>query len=402
MNRETFKKEAACMENPKWAACIAREEPIYQRPYEIRSEFWRDYNRLLHSKAYRRLKHKTQVFHAAGNDHICTRIEHVNHVCAVSYTICSYLGLNTELALAIGIGHDIGHAPFGHDGEHILNKLCRQYACGHFYHEGNGLFFADRIELLQNQKGDYSHLNLTYAVRDGIVCHCGEVDQNSIFPREDVVPLSGIDKANALAPFTWEACVVKVSDKISYLGRDLEDAVRLKLLEPSQLEELMMIERRHWGNNMPGSTNTALIHSFVIDLCQHSTPAEGICFSRPCFETISRIKEFNYKYIYSHQRLKYYSAFAEVVINNIFDVCFRTYDRDRAKLLQNIGRQQEVFPKLMQSFLQWLRQYADIGDGANAVFRLDTEEQFARNIVLFISSMSDTFALEMFNELTTF
>ncbi len=398
-----FKKEAVTENNPKWDTCIQRKEAIYLRQFEIRSEFWRDYNRLLHSKAYRRLKHKTQVFHATENDHICTRIEHVNHVCAVSYTMCNYLGLNTELALAIAIGHDIGHAPFGHDGENILNRLGQKYGCHKFYHEGNGLFFADNIEMLPNEQGEYNTLNLTYAVRDGIVCHCGEVDENCLFPRQKVVDLSTIEKANLLDPFTWEGCVVKIADKISYLGRDLEDAIRLKILEQRQLDELTEILQQHWQVNMSSGSNTALIHSFVTDLCQNSSPQKGICFSKHCFQTINNIKKFNYQYIYSHQRLQYYSTFAEVIINTIFDVCYNMFDVQKNNILQNIGIQQTIFPKLMQSFLQWLQQYSNItNENQHVVFRIDNSKGFAWAILLFISSMSDSFALEIFNELTTF
>ena len=103
--------------NPAWEQCIKRENSLYKRGNEIRSEFDRDYTRLLHCQAYRRLKHKTQVFFAPQNDHICTRIEHVTHVASVSSTISRYLGLNRELTEAIAIGHDIGHAPFGHTGD---------------------------------------------------------------------------------------------------------------------------------------------------------------------------------------------------------------------------------------------------------------------------------------------
>ena len=107
----------------KYEQAIAREIPIYSRGNGIRSEFERDYTRLLHCQAYSRLKHKTQVFFAPHNDHVCTRMEHVLHVASVASTIAKYLGLNQELTQAIAIGHDIGHAPFGHSGEDILNDL---------------------------------------------------------------------------------------------------------------------------------------------------------------------------------------------------------------------------------------------------------------------------------------
>ena len=121
--KDSFASVKTDEKNPKWQQCIKRENTLYNRGNDIRSEFERDYTRLLHCEAYRRLKHKTQVFYAPQNDHICTRIEHVNHVASVSATIAKYLGLNQELTEAIAIGHDIGHAPFGHTGEDILNSL---------------------------------------------------------------------------------------------------------------------------------------------------------------------------------------------------------------------------------------------------------------------------------------
>ena len=135
MESKKFENVAICETNDKYEKCIIRNDDIYKRSNDIRSEFNRDYNRILHSNAYRRLKHKTQVFFATKNDHICTRIEHVNHVSSVSYSIAKYLGLNTELTMAISIGHDIGHPPFGHDGERVLSNFTKNKLGYKFWHE---------------------------------------------------------------------------------------------------------------------------------------------------------------------------------------------------------------------------------------------------------------------------
>ena len=121
-----FKDHKCDSNNPKWEQAIKREIPLYGRGNDIRTDFERDYTRILHSEAFRRLKHKTQVFYAPHNDHICTRMEHVMHVASVATTISKYLGLNEQLAGAIAMGHDIGHAPFGHHGEDCLNGLLEQ------------------------------------------------------------------------------------------------------------------------------------------------------------------------------------------------------------------------------------------------------------------------------------
>ena len=123
MNKESFLSVAANSNNENWDKFIKREKDLYNRKDEIRSEFARDHTRILHSLVYRRLKHKTQVFFNIENDHICTRMEHVSHVESVSSTIASYLGLNVELTKAIATGHDLGHAPFGHQGEDIIKEL---------------------------------------------------------------------------------------------------------------------------------------------------------------------------------------------------------------------------------------------------------------------------------------
>ena len=212
--KNAFINESANINNPKWNNIISRTAPLYSRN-DIRSEFDRDYTRIIHSNGYRRLKHKTQVFFSPSNDHVCTRIEHVNHVESISYTIANYLGLNTELTKAISASHDIGHTPFGHRGERILSEISQRDVGIKFWHEQNGLNMVDNIELLEDNNRYKKNLDLTYGVRDGIICHCGEIDENSIKPRNEFIDLNTYLYPNQYAPYTWEGCVVKVSDKIS-------------------------------------------------------------------------------------------------------------------------------------------------------------------------------------------
>jgi len=145
-----------------------------QKPDKFRTEFDRDYTRILHSRAFRRLRHKTQVFIDPLNDHICTRLEHSLLVASVSRTISKALGLNNELVAAIAVGHDLGHAPFGHEGERCLGILAKDNGL-RFEHEPHSLRVVDRLERMYKE---HPGLNLTFAVRDGIACHCGEkIDQ---------------------------------------------------------------------------------------------------------------------------------------------------------------------------------------------------------------------------------
>lgn len=396
-----FSSVAAEPGNPNWEKCISRKFPISKRENEIRSDFWRDYNRLLHSKAYRRLKHKTQVFFAVNNDHVCTRIEHVNHVSAVSYSIAKNLGLNTELVLAIATGHDIGHPPFGHDGEVILRNIAEENYNGTFWHEQNGLFFADNIEYLQNEKGENQTLNLTYAVRDGIISHCGEVDEQAIFPREEYVDLELITVPNQYNPYTWEACIVKAADKISYLGRDLEDAIRLKIIQKEEQDELQDILDSYSGDVIANFSNTTLIHSFATDLCSNSSPEAGILFSEKCFKTITSIKKFNYKYIYKHSRLNTFKKYASLVINSIFEILDGLYGENLGDI---IPKKKQTYPKLISSFEKWLINYSDYSSGKSLkiVYNKTSKTSYQQCIVGFIASMSDSFALELFEELIRF
>ena len=183
VRHEQLKHEAMTPDNPKWENAVTRAGSLTKKDIELRSEFERDYNRILNSGAYSRLKHKTQVFYATNNDHVCTRIEHVNIVASIAKTIARSLGLNVELVEAIAFGHDLGHSPFGHHGERIIAQIMAdENFPAPFWHEKNSLRMVDLLETLPNYNGEHENLNLTYAVRDGIVCHCGEVDENCLKP----------------------------------------------------------------------------------------------------------------------------------------------------------------------------------------------------------------------------
>ena len=274
-----FSREAMTPANPRWEKAISRERELYSQKGDARPPFWRDYNRILHCNAYRRLKHKTQVFFATQNDHVCTRIEHVNHVAAVSESIATTLGLDSSLTRAIAIGHDVGHAPFGHHGEEILSTLACNDGAREFWHEGNSLRFVDELETLEDPNGHQRNLALTYAVRDGIVCHCGEIDEESLRPRDEMLDLRAIAEPGSVPPYTWEGCVVKIADKITFLGRDIEDARRLGLLTERNLHELRAILKEGLGGQVVELYNTAILHTLISDLCQQSSPEAGLRLS---------------------------------------------------------------------------------------------------------------------------
>jgi len=392
----------------QWENNISRLISLYDRPDEIRSEFARDYNRLLHCTAYRRLKHKTQVFFATENDHVCTRIEHVSHVSAVSYTISKELGLNSELCTAISIGHDLGHAPFGHEGETIIKSLGNDKIIDVFWHERNSLWFVDNIETLPDPHGADKNLDLTYAVRDGIVCHCGEVNENAIVPREEFIDLSTIDRPNQFSPYTWEGCVVKIADKISYLGRDIEDAISLKILDRYQLKELSNIIKTVTKIDIREVNNTILMHHFILDLCRCSSPEKGISFSRNYLDFINLIKEFNYKNIYHHKRLIYYKKYARVVIESIYDFLIDNYKEFRT--YNSLVTMSSTYPTIVPTFADWLLKYSNVDIsirvkrkfGNKIVYDIGSNTDYVRAILNFISGMSDHYAIKCFNDIMKF
>ena len=406
-----FAKEGLFPENPKWEAAIKRENSIYSRTADVRSPFGRDYTRIIHSMAYRRLKHKTQVFFSPKSDHICTRIEHVGHVESVSYTIGSYLGLNTELTRAISMGHDLGHAPFGHSGEGILHKIAVDNGAAEgFWHERNSLHLVDDLELLEDDKSIRKNMNLTYAVRDGIISHCGEVDENNLFPRKDAVDLKEFKKASDFSPFTWEGCVVKLADKISYLGRDLEDALILKILTREQLSELVKIlkeDKRFSGMSIEHINNTVLISEFISDVCKNSSPEKGICLSEQRVHLMKLIKEFNYQHIYGHYRLTGYKEFAEVALNKIFDTLYMAYSGENTP--SEIKKASEYYP-FMKSFLHWIEQYWDLPAELDSskiknkkIYNVSKDKtDYVRAIVDYISGMSDTYAEQVYRTIINF
>lgn len=402
-----FSSVATAPNNPKWEQCISRKMEIYRRSDDVRTEFHRDYNRILHCTAYRRLKHKTQVFFATRNDHICTRIEHVNLVGSISYTICSFLGLNTELATAIAIGHDLGHAPFGHEGEEILKRLAKEHVKETFWHEKNSLWFVDRIETLKDPSGTEQNLNLTYAVRDGLICHCGEVNEEAIIPRDEPIDLESIEMQNEVPPYTWEACVVKMADKIAFLGRDIEDALTLGIFTNSEVEQLQR-KLQKINSDILTINNTVLVHQFVVNLCQESHPDKGIRLSEKHIAVMKEIQDFSQEHIYQHPRLDCFKKYAELIISSIFETLRNAYDGRYT--LERIRSYKPIYPNLTDTFSEWLVKYSDVDLqqkenlrlANQVIYHISDRRDYLRAILDYISGMTDSYAIKIFNELTSF
>lgn len=272
-----------------------------KREEDIRGPYFRDQTAIIHSMSFRRLKHKTQFFFTPENDHICTRIEHVLHVASIAATICKGLDLNIDLAQAIALGHDLGHPPFGHTGEQVLNEISTEHG---FKHEIHSLRVVDL--LARHGQG----LDLTYAVRDGIVSHCGERFEQWIEPTDKVKELEKI-KDRATYPTTYEGCVVRISDKIAYLGRDLEDAIMAGLVNPKTIPEHI--------TKVIGTTNGEMIDTMVHDVIKWSNANEKIGFSEKIHTLMVELKKFNYQNIYFHPKLLHYGQYCRRIIRFLYE-----------------------------------------------------------------------------------
>ncbi len=352
-------------------------ERAVPREEDVRGPFLRDQTAIIHSLPFRRLKHKTQVFFAPENDHICTRIEHVLHVATIAVTIVRGLNrsgwnLDEELAFAIGIGHDLGHAPFGHSGESALTELLKPFG-GAFFHEINGLRVVD---LLAN---DGQGLNLTFGVRDGIVCHNGERFEQTLDPAPAPNDLSRIRNRDC-TPSTIEGCIVRFSDKIAYLGRDIEDGMEAGLIRDEEIPDKI---RRELGRR-----NGEIIHALVLDLIESSRATGRIGLSEARFDVMKDLKQFNYERIYFHPKLKEYAKFSSRILRALFEHLMA--------LLSDAGGDEErlcvaALP-LDEGFGKFLRKMRST---------YDTLRTPAHQKVLdYISGMTDSFALNCFRQIT--
>ncbi|MBW2318371.1 MAG: HD domain-containing protein [Deltaproteobacteria bacterium] len=281
-----------------------------------------DSDRILHSLAYTRYIDKTQVFYLVDNDHITHRVLHVQLVSKISRTIGRFLGLNEDLIEAIALGHDIGHCPFGHDGETYLSEICQNHGIGAYQHNIQSVRFLERIE--RKGKG----LNLTLQVLDGILCHDGELHTRALYPEpgktfklfDDQIRNKSADPKLSLLPMTLEGCVVRMADTISYIGRDIEDAIRLNLISRKQLPRQCVAEL--------GDTNGTIVYNLVSNIISNSLERDAIAFSQPVSEALKELKEFNLKNIYLNPQIKPDPS----GIKHLFQVLYDRYVSDLEKV----------------------------------------------------------------------
>lgn len=281
---------------------------------DIRPEYFRDVDRIIHSMSYTRYMNKTQVFTKPHNDHISTRMVHVQLVSKVARTIGRALSLNEDLIEAASLGHDLGHVPFGHYGESILNEISLKHNEGYFMHN------VQSVRTLMNIENHGLGCDITIQVLDAILCHNGEFVKKNYKPtnktKDDFFNsynncYKNKDEAKKLIPMTLEGCVVRISDIIAYLGRDIEDAIRLGVFNINDLPKSI--------KDILGSNNTNIVNTIIMDIIENSTDKDYINMSDKVYNAIKDLKKFNHEHIYSKSMSNTEREYIKIAFEELFD-----------------------------------------------------------------------------------
>ena len=322
---------------------------------DIRLEYERDIDKIIHTLTYTRYIDKTQVYSDIKNDNISRRMTHVQFVSRAARSIARALNLNEDLCEAISLAHDVGHTPFGHTGESILNEISKEKLSQVFAHNLNGVRVFTTIE--NNGKG----CNLTLQVLDGIMCHNGEMLKNNYSPvQKNILQFEEeyntclIDENNIykLRPMTLEGCVVRISDVIGYIGKDIEDARRMHLIDldmiPTEVKEVL------------GTTNSEIMNSLILDIIDNSYDKNCITMSDDVYSALNILKDFNMQNIYlkandkkridSYKKMFYklYDVYLKALnngqkMNNIYEVYLKEMSKE---YIQNNKKEQIIIDYL--------------------------------------------------------
>jgi dGTPase len=302
----------------------------------IRPIFSHDIDKILHSHAYTRYIDKTQVFYLFENDHITHRVLHVQLVSKIGRVIGRCLQLNEDLIEAIALGHDLGHVPYGHDGETFLNTICINNNIGCFYHN------AQSVRQLTKLENNGSGLNLTLQVLDGILAHNGEMIDQYYRPRYDKTwddfreeytkSFTQVGFVKKIKPMTLEGCVVRISDIIGYIGRDIEDAITLNVIKRADLPESVV--------KVLGSSNDEIVNTLVIDLVDNSYRKNFLSYSTEVFDALNTLLQFNRDHIYSNSRINTERKKIENMYKQLFNAYVKDIEEPESKIYayaENMG-----------------------------------------------------------------
>lgn len=290
-----------------------------KRDNDIRTSFFRDIDRIIYSLAFIRYQDKTQVFSYTNHDHISKRMLHVQLVSKIARTIGRALGLNEDLIEAAALGHDLGHVPFGHVGESILNEISLKHNEGFFNHN------IESARVLMNIENYGQGLNISVQVLDAIICHNGEMALGIYKPRKKTKEEFLNEYQNtykdknlltSLEPMTLEGCVVRVSDLIAYLGRDIDDAIRINLFTREDIPQSI--------TNVLGNTTKEIVNTCINDIIANSFNHNYIKLSENIYNAIEELKKFNYTAIYNKSE----SSKTKDELKHKFNTLFETYLED--------------------------------------------------------------------------
>lgn len=361
LKREDFLSKYAT----KSSSCIRLKE----EQEDIRPAFFHDVDRVIHSMSYTRYIDKTQVFSFSDNDHISKRMVHVQLVSKIARTIGRMLNLNEDLIEAIALGHDIGHTPIGHVGEHILDDISKRELNENFLHNIQSV----RVYMMLENNGIGN--NLSIQVLDGIMCHNGELVDSIYEPKVKTIEEFLLDYeesfydeevAKKLRPMTLEGCVVRISDIIAYLGRDIEDAVRVGKFDIKDIPENI--------SKILGNNNRDIVNNIVLDIVKNSYDKPYIKMSDEVFKAVKNLKRFNYQMIYKNANSKEALEFYKKAFNTLYD----TYLNDI-----EYNRQDSVI-------------YSMFLNDMSKTYIKDTDKR--RIVIDFISGMTDEFFLSEYKK----
>jgi len=278
----------------------SRGRKIPEEPGVVRTPFQRDRDRIIHCKAFRRLKHKTQVFLAPAGDHFRTRLTHTLEVTQIARGIGRALGLNEDLIEAIGLGHDLGHTPFGHAGEKILNTWCLKNGIKDgFQHH------VQSVRVVEELENDGKGLNLTFETIEGILKHTkGPGDYSVAMDPDDTLH--------------WEGRVVKISDRIAYVNHDLQDAVEAGLINRSDVPPEFI--------KILGETNRERISSMVIDIVGSTLDAGSLALSEEMESTINALKDFLFERVYYNEAIREHDNTIRRCLEGLLDISLAEKD----------------------------------------------------------------------------
>ena len=354
MDDKIFQNEILKKEDKELSPFATKNTDAHRKveiAHPLRGAFARDRDHILYSGAFRRYIGKTQVIYNAASfdEQLANRSIHTLQVSQIARSIGKVLRLNLDLIEAIALGHDLGHAPFGHDGERFLQEICRQHGLGVFHHNLHSLRIVDQLS--DANRG----MNLTFQVRDGIISHDGEVNEVVVRPdmgkREedigDYINRKRRGEDTATYPSTLEGCLVRITDSISYIGQDFEDAVRIGSVKindlPAKVKEML------------GDSNSEIINTLVRDIIGQSYGKNEIKLSEEIAECVFLLKNFNLQLIYRNkllkrEREKIRKAFLYLFDHFVQDVKEKKYD--------SIVFQEWIFNRGENKGSQYLRTYS--------------------------------------------